>query len=301
MSITVLSYMDQVLVDQVNARAIERAEAKKAAETASLSTGSDFSSVLNEASQSYSTTDTTVSATVCPEDLDSIFEEAASTYGVSSRLLTSIARAESNFNPNAVSSAGAIGIMQLMPATAASLGVTNSYDPTENIMGGAKLISQLLSKYSGNISLALAAYNAGSSAVDTYGGIPPYTETQNYVKKVLSYLDADYTTTGSSTEATAESLTERISKLLSSGNISNDKLELLASLLDLVASEDSVSEDTEVLTPTVTSQSITARVVDSSSIIEDFQTSFTNRERETSTTLAADDVLTDGSVSDDAV
>jgi soluble lytic murein transglycosylase-like protein len=80
-----------------------------------------------------------------------------------------------------------MGIMQLMPSTAKSLGISNAYDARSNIMGGAKVIAQHLKKYNGDVSLALAAYNAGSGAVDKYGGIPPYTETQNYVKKVLKY------------------------------------------------------------------------------------------------------------------
>lgn len=122
-------------------------------------------------------------------NLDNIFKEAADKYNVSVSLLKSVAKAESDFNTNAVSSAGAIGIMQLMPSTAKSLGVTDPYDATQNIMGGAKLLSQLLSKYNNNTSLALAAYNAGSGNVDKYGGIPPFKETQNYVKKVLAYLD----------------------------------------------------------------------------------------------------------------
>ena len=119
-------------------------------------------------------------------NLDTYFEEAAEQYQVDIKLLKAIAYCESNFNPNAVSHAGAIGVMQLMPATAAELGVTDSYDARQNILGGAKLISKLLDRYDGDTSLALAAYNAGSGNVEKYGGIPPFTETQNYVKKVLS-------------------------------------------------------------------------------------------------------------------
>lgn len=122
--------------------------------------------------------------------LNEIFDRAASTYGIDVDLLKAVARQESNFTANATSSSGAMGIMQLMPGTAKSLGVKNAYDPEENIMGGAKLLASHLKKYNGNVSLALAAYNAGSGAVDKYNGIPPYSETQNYVKKILQYYDS---------------------------------------------------------------------------------------------------------------
>ncbi len=123
------------------------------------------------------------------KSLDDIFSEAGQKYNVSADLLKAIGKAESNFDAKAVSRCGAQGIMQLMPATAASLGVTDAFDAEQNIMGGAKYISQLLDKYDGNSSLALAAYNAGSNNVAKYGGIPPFKETQNYVKKVLNYMN----------------------------------------------------------------------------------------------------------------
>ena len=140
--------------------------------------------------QSETTSNTSSSRPLsCPKDLDEIFKQAANKYGVSESLLKAVAKAESGFNANSESSGGAVGIMQLMPETASSLGVTNPYDATQNIMGGAKLLSQLLKKYNGNTSLALAAYNAGSGNVDKYNGIPPFRETQNYVQKILAYLN----------------------------------------------------------------------------------------------------------------
>ena len=126
----------------------------------------------------------------CSAQLDAIFDEAASKYGVDAKFLKAIAKCESDFSPECTSSSGAIGIMQLMPQTAASLGVTNAYDPYQNIMGGARYISEKLAQYNGDKSLALAAYNAGSGNVAKYGGIPPFKETQNYVAKVMAYYNS---------------------------------------------------------------------------------------------------------------
>lgn len=139
------------------------------------------------------------------QSLDQIFEKAAAKYNVSVNLLKAIGKAESNFDADAVSRSGAQGIMQLMPRTAASLGVTDSFDPEQNIMGGAKYISELLDKYDGNTSLALAAYNAGMNNVKKYGGIPPFEETQNYVKKVSAYMKEEVDT-GNATYAKIASL-----------------------------------------------------------------------------------------------
>jgi soluble lytic murein transglycosylase-like protein len=119
--------------------------------------------------------------------LEPLVEQYAGKAGVSSSLVKAVIKAESGGNPQAVSSAGAKGLMQLMPATAKGLGVNNPLNPAENIAGGSKYLGQLMKKYRGNKELALAAYNAGSGTVAKYGGVPPYKETQNYVKKVLKY------------------------------------------------------------------------------------------------------------------
>lgn len=121
---------------------------------------------------------------------DSIFEKAAETYHLPVSLLKAVAKQESGFDPSAVSSSGAMGIMQLMPETARELGVDDPFDPEENIMGGARYLASMMKRYDNDISLALAAYNAGAGNVDKYGGIPPFTETKQYVKKVLKYAES---------------------------------------------------------------------------------------------------------------
>jgi cell wall-associated NlpC family hydrolase len=114
------------------------------------------------------------------------FAAAGARHGVDPTLLSAVARAESGYNPRAVSPAGAQGLMQLMPGTARSLGV-NAYDPTQAVDGAARLLADLLSDFGGNVDLALAGYNAGPGAVRKHGGVPPYTETQNYVRRVNQY------------------------------------------------------------------------------------------------------------------
>ena len=116
-----------------------------------------------------------------------IIDKAADTYNVPAKLIAAVIKQESNFNALAVSNAGAQGLMQLMPKTAQFLGVTNSFDPEQNIMAGAKYLRQMLDKFDNDPTLALAAYNAGASRVTKYNGIPPFKETQNYVKKVMNY------------------------------------------------------------------------------------------------------------------
>lgn len=121
-------------------------------------------------------------------ELDCIFEKASEKYNVPINLIKAVAKTESEFTVDAVSSSGAQGVMQLMPATADYLGVEDAFDPEQNIMGGTKLLSQLLEQYDGDLDLTLAAYNAGSGNVAKYGGIPPFKETQNYLVKVKKYL-----------------------------------------------------------------------------------------------------------------
>ncbi len=146
-----------------------------------------------------------------------IFIEASKKYGVSYDLLTAMAQQESGFNPDAVSRSGAMGIMQIMPETAKELGLEHPYDAYENIMAGANYISQKLKEFNGNVDKALAAYNAGSSAVKQYGGVPPYGETQSYVKNIKAIMrrgaDVPYTNYISRT-ASKDQLETDLKKLL---------------------------------------------------------------------------------------
>jgi soluble lytic murein transglycosylase-like protein len=117
----------------------------------------------------------------------SLIEESCARYGVDPALLAGLIEQESHFDPTVGSSAGAQGLTELMPETAGSLGVTDPHDPAQSIDAGARLLSEKLAEFGGDTELALAAYNAGSGAVQQYNGIPPYPETQEYVKKVLGY------------------------------------------------------------------------------------------------------------------
>jgi soluble lytic murein transglycosylase-like protein len=123
-------------------------------------------------------------------EYDALIEQAAARNGVSPAVLHGLIQQESGFDPNALSSAGASGLTQLMPGTASTLGVANTLDPAESIEGGARYLGELTTQFGGNTEDALAAYNAGPGAVEQYGGIPPYAETQSYVANVLSNAEA---------------------------------------------------------------------------------------------------------------
>jgi len=154
-----------------------------------------FASALQSASQAYSPVAYSPNAPAGAEgsrggEYEAQIQAAAQRHGLDPALLHGLIQQESGFDPNAQSSAGASGLTQLMPGTAASLGVANPLDPSEAIEGGARYLSELMGQFGGNVSDALAAYNAGPGAVQQYGGVPPYAETQSYVSKVLGYAQA---------------------------------------------------------------------------------------------------------------
>lgn len=147
-----------------------------------LSTGTVSPTLPSVATPTLSTTG------IHPTDIIGLIEKMAPKYGLSPQLVDAVVNQESGYNTSATSSAGAMGLMQLMPSTASGLGVTNAYDPVQNLQGGMTYLRQLLTRYHDNTALALAAYNAGPSAVDTYHGIPPYEQTQNYVSSILAQV-----------------------------------------------------------------------------------------------------------------
>jgi soluble lytic murein transglycosylase-like protein len=130
-----------------------------------------------------------------PSDFDDLIQSAAERNGVEPNLIKAVIRTESNFNPTAVSRAGAKGLMQLMDFNSRAMGVTNPFDPSQSIEAGSKILRGHLDRY-GDVRKALAAYNAGGPTVDRYGGIPPYRETQTYVSRVLDAL-REYQAAGS--------------------------------------------------------------------------------------------------------
>jgi soluble lytic murein transglycosylase len=126
-----------------------------------------------------------------PQSFEDIIRQASDRYGISFPLLKAIIKAESDFNPRAVSKKGAMGLMQIMPENIRAMNISNPFDPLENILGGARYFREMLDRFEGHLSLSLAAYNAGPTAVERYNNqIPPYKETENYIERVLKFYSS---------------------------------------------------------------------------------------------------------------
>ena len=153
-------------------------------ETYTQKPDTDFQKILNSKVENKKN-----STSISRSEINDLIAKYSDKNGLDEDFVKAVINQESGFNPNATSKCGAMGLMQLMPSTAEGLGVKNAYDSEQNIEGGTKYLKGLMDRFNNDKSLALAAYNAGPNAVKKYGGIPPYAETQNYVKNILSKYD----------------------------------------------------------------------------------------------------------------
>lgn len=174
-------------------RRMQAIEKQFASLSEAMNSSSSFQNILdaklNNANDVNSQNKVFKNAAETKGEIDSLIEKYSSKNGLDKDFVKALVKQESGFNPNATSKCGAMGLMQLMPATAQGLGVSNAYDVEQNIAGGTRYLKSMIDRFGGDEKLALAAYNAGPNAVKKYGGIPPYQETQNYVKNVLSIYE----------------------------------------------------------------------------------------------------------------
>lgn len=182
-------------VRQIQAMIEEVRDGASPTRSSAGATGQSFASTLQSASADSTSTASAASLTGASAgagggEYEALIEQAAQRNGIEPAVLYGLIEQESGFNASAQSSAGAMGLTQLMPGTASSLGVSNPYDAAESIEGGARYLGNLMREFSGNTTDALAAYNAGPAAVSQYGGVPPYPETESYVSKVMANADA---------------------------------------------------------------------------------------------------------------
>jgi soluble lytic murein transglycosylase-like protein len=186
----------QSLIEQTRQSATSTATPSAALGTSTEAEPADFAAALQAATVAdaspvaYQAATQSTNAAPQSGEYNTLIEAAAQRNGVEPALLHGLIQQESGFDASAQSGAGATGLTQLMPGTAASMGVANPLDPGESIEGGARYLGQLMRQFGGNQTEALAAYNAGPGAVEQYGGVPPYAETQSYVSKVLGYAEA---------------------------------------------------------------------------------------------------------------
>jgi soluble lytic murein transglycosylase-like protein len=198
---TVIARMNQIYA-LTSAQPVQPQPTQVAAAPSQATGSTTFADTLAQATASAAPAPTPTAVGGDETQFDAAIQSAAQRNGVDPNLVKAVIKQESGFNPNATSPAGAQGLMQLMPSTAAGLGVTNPLDPTQAIEGGTKYLKSMLDRFGGDVSLALAAYNAGPNAVARYGGVPPYAETQKYVQSVLANLQSF----SSSTPSTGRSL-----------------------------------------------------------------------------------------------
>lgn len=211
----------------------------------SAQTASQTTSAANVA-KTTGTTGTVKSDGTLTTTLDDIFKRASEKYGVSYDFLVAVAKAESDFNPKCVSSAGAKGIMQIMPYEAKELGVDDVYDAEQNIMASAKLLAAHLKKFNGDTTLAAAAYNAGSGRVKQYGGVPPFTETQNYVKKIAKYMEEGVKVPDKTVTVTPNKLSGDVTKSQSTAASESKQTEAQTTQTTSVVQEAAAATDEEL-------------------------------------------------------